>query len=105
MSDLASLIKEYGFIVVLAVFFILAALHLFRANQAEKQALQKTIDENNERNEARLSNLETFQREELVKMQQQTVAVLEQTQHCLKDTADAVNKFAEILIVERAKNG
>lgn len=103
MNEIASLVSEYGVVIVTASLFIAAAVLIFWQSQNEKKDLQRRVDEHTEKIQSRLDQLEDFQRVELVSMNHRLTKALEQTQTCLKDSTEAMNKITEILIVERAK--
>lgn len=103
MKEIADLISEYGVIIVTATLFIAAAVLIFWQNQKEKQDLQDQIYAHTVKTQEKLDKLEEFQRVELVEINKSLTVALEQTQICLKDSTDALNKVTEILIIAKAK--
>ena len=103
MTDIMNLLRAESTEMVIVGLTICACIILFRDRQKEKVSLQETLERYRAERDARIEELELFQRNELLEINKTLIKTLEQNNRCMQDSTNAATKLTEIIILQRAK--
>ena len=88
---LFDLIKEYGFVLVIAVFLSWQQYQDKKSNSKELEAYRKFSSE-------RLQKLEHFQTVEVVRQKEELIKVIERSNTCIEESAKAMRSLVQAVI-------